>query len=399
MTPDQYKIMFDIYSSNIEQISVLKLKRQRQVKDYEKQITSLQQQVAGLLGRDQMPSGEIAVTVNADKPVSGKLTSTFIVSNAGWYPSYDIRAEDISKPVVIQTKANVFQNTGSDWKNVKLSFSNATPWVAGNVPLLETWFIDYSYPMPMNRSLSGRAAGVRAKSEEAPVMLQEVLADKETVLKAPEASMAYVEKRVGEMSVTYEVALPNTIASDGRVQTIELQKSSIPAEYKYVTVPKLAARAYLTGNISDWTKQNLMPGEANLYFENTFVGKSYIDVSQMSDTLSLSLGTDNNITVKREKRKDFTSRKVIGANKTETFSFLISVRNNKASSVKLTVNDQVPVSSNSSITVEVTELTGGKHDIATGKVRWDVELKPQEKKDLVLTYTVKYPKTQVVILE
>jgi uncharacterized protein (TIGR02231 family) len=119
----------------------------------------------------------------------------------------------------------------------------------------------------------------------------------------------------------------------------------------------------------------------------------------MSDTLSLSLGTDNNITVKREKRKDFTSRKVIGANKTETFSFLISVRNNKASAVKLTVNDQVPVSSNSSITVEVTELTGGKHDIGTGKVRWDLELKPQEKKDMVLTYTVKYPKTQVVILE
>jgi uncharacterized protein (TIGR02231 family) len=157
--------------------------------------------------------------------------------------------------------------------------------------------------------------------------------------------------------------------------------------------------AYLTGNIIDWAKQSLLSGEATLYFENTFVGKSMLNVNQLTDTLTISLGTDPGILVKREKRKDFTSKKVIGANKTDTYSFLVTVRNNKSNAIQITVNDQIPVSSNSSITVETSELSGGKVNNETGIVKWDIDLKPQEKKELVLTYSVKYPKNQNVILE
>jgi hypothetical protein len=103
--------------------------------------------------------------------------------------------------------------------------------------------------------------------------------------------------------------------------------------------------------------------------------------------------------VKREKRKDYTSKKVIGTNKTEIYSFLITIRNNKSNPIKIIVNDQVPVSSNSSITVEPVELSGGKLNSETGAVKWDLEIKPQEKRELVLTYSVKYPKNQNVILE
>lgn len=201
------------------------------------------------------------------------------------------------------------------------------------------------------------------------------------------------------MSVTFDVSVPYTILPDGKVQTIEIQRSSTPATYKYVTVPKTSQLAYLTGNILDWAKQSLMSGEATLYFENTFVGKSQLNVNQLSDTLTISLGTDPGILVKREKRKDFTSKKVIGINKTDTYSFLITVRNNKTNPVQITVNDQIPVSSNSSITVEAIELSGGKLSSDTGLVMWDMEVKPQEKKEIVLTYSVKYPKNQTVILE
>jgi uncharacterized protein (TIGR02231 family) len=208
-----------------------------------------------------------------------------------------------------------------------------------------------------------------------------------------------VEKKVGEMSVTFDVSVPYSVPSDSKIQTIEIQRTTTPADYKYVTVPKMSTLAYLTGNIIDWAKQSLLSGEATLYFENTFVGKSYLNVNQLTDTLTISLGTDNSILVKREKRKDFTSRKVIGTNKTETYSFLITLRNNKTNPIKITVNDQMPVSSNSSITVEPVELSGGKLNSETGSVKWDLEIKPQEKKELVFTYSVKYPKNQNVILE
>ena len=203
----------------------------------------------------------------------------------------------------------------------------------------------------------------------------------------------------GETTITFDVAVPYTVSSDGKVQTVEIQRVTSPADYKYVTLPKLSTHAYLTANIIDWAKLSLQSGEATLYFENSFVGKSTLDVNQLKDTLTISLGTDNSILVKREKRKDFTSRKIIGANRTDILSFLITVRNNKSVPVQITLNDQIPVSSNSSINVDPIELSGGKLNQQTGEIKWDLEVKPQETKQIVLTYSVKYPKDKIVTLE
>src|SRR5450759_3096063 len=122
------------------------LKKERLIKDYEKQENALQQQIAARLGKQQLPSGEISVTVTSEKQLTGKFTFSYVVSNCGWYPSYDIRVDDIKNPVTIFYKANVFQNSGIAWKDVKLSFSNATPWVSGNIPVLNPWFVDYYNP-------------------------------------------------------------------------------------------------------------------------------------------------------------------------------------------------------------------------------------------------------------
>jgi uncharacterized protein (TIGR02231 family) len=391
---EQLKSVMDLYTSNMDQVTMTVLKKNRLIKDYEKQIAVLQKQIADRIGKQQLPSGEITVSVSSDKPVTGKLSFAYVVSNAGWYPSYDIRVDDITKPVNIFYKANVFQNTGVEWKDVKLSFSNATPWVSGDVPVLYPWFVDYYYPAQIY--LKGRAAGV-ARSE-APAMM-EVAADNVKEAKAEEAMPMMVQKQVGETTITFDVAIPYSIAADGKMQTIEIQRTSSAADYKYVTTPKMSPLAYLTANITNWAEQSLQSGEATLYFENTFVGKSYLNVNQLTDTLVLSLGTDNSILIKREKRQDFTSKKVIGTNKTETYSFLITIRNNKSTPVKLTLNDQIPVSSNSGITVTPEELSGGRLIGQSGLVKWDLEIKPQEIKKITLTYSVKYPKDKTVILE
>ncbi len=393
-TLEQLRSVMDLYTNNMDQITTTTLKKNRLIKDYEKQIAALQQQIADKIGKQQLPSGEIAVTVSSEKPVSGRLTFSYVVTNAGWYPSYDIRVDDITKPVTLFYKANVFQNTGITWKDVKLSFSNATPWVSGDVPVLSPWFIDFFNPTIM---LRGVASGV--SRSEAPVMAEMAAMDKKAELKEVEVVPVAVEKQVGETTITFDIAIPYSIPSDGKIQTIEIQRTTTPAEYKYVTIPKLSPLAYLTGNITDWAKQSLIGGEATLYFENTFVGKSYLNVNQLTDTLTISLGTDNSILVKREKRKDFTTKKVLGTNKTEIYSFLITIRNNKSNPIKITVNDQIPVSSNSGIDVEAIELSGGRHNSQTGEIKWNLEIKPQETRQLILTYSVKYPKDKTIILE
>jgi uncharacterized protein (TIGR02231 family) len=394
---DQLKSVMDLYTNNMDQVTSSTLKKNRLIKDYEKQIAALQQQISDKIGKQQLPSGEITVTVSAEKAVSGRLSFSYVVTNAGWYPSYDIRVDDITKPIALFYKANVFQNTGVTWKDVKLSFSNATPWIAGDVPVLNPWFIDYYNPVPVVR---GRAVASGVKRSQMPEMA--TMDKKAEVTEAAELAEVVpvpVEKRTGETTVTFDITTPYSIASDGKMQTIEIQRTNTLAEYKYVTIPKLSTIAYLTGNITDWAKQSLIGGEATLYFENTFVGKSYLNVNQLTDTLTISLGTDNSILVKREKRQDFTSRKVLGSNKTETYSFLITVRNNKSTPIRITVNDQIPVSSNSGIEVDAVELSGGKHNPQTGEIKWDLSIKPQESKQLVLTYSVKYPKDKTVILE
>jgi len=390
---DQFKTLMDLYTTNIDQAINGILKKERLIKEYEQQIAALNQQVAQRLGKQQLPSGEILVTVTTEKQVSGRLTFSYVVSNAGWYPSYDIRVDDIKNPVTIFFKANLFQNSGVQWKDVKLSFSNATPWVAGDMPILYPWFLDYYSPTPIrirgNRPLA---------ASDAPVMME--MASKEAKMEdIAEAAPVMVEKQIGETSITFDIATPYTIPSDGNIQTVEIQRITAPADYKYVTLPKLSQLAYLTANIHDWAKLSLQSGEATLYFENSFVGKSYLNVNQLTDTLTVSLGTDNSILVKREKRREFTSKKVIGSNKTETYSFLLTIRNNKSNSVNITLNDQIPVSSNSGITVEALELSAGKHNLQTGEIKWDLEIKPQESRQLVLTYSVKYPKDKTVILE
>ena len=322
-TTEQLKSMMDLYTTSMDQVTVSVLKKNRIIKDYEKQISALQKQINDKSGKAQLPSGEISVAISSEKAVTGKMTFSYVVSNAGWYPSYDIRVDDITKPVNIFYKANVFQSTGADWNNVKLSFSNANPWIAGTVPTLYPWFIDYYAPPVLYNAIRGKAAGVQRS--QAPVMMEMAVAEAD-IAKAEEAAPITVEKQVGETTITFDIAVPYSVVSDGKIQTIEIQRTTSPADYKYVTVPKMSPLAYLTGNITDWAKQSLQSGEATLYFENTFVGKSYLNVNQMSDTLTLSLGTDNSILVKREKRKDFTSKKVIGANKTDIFSYLITIR-------------------------------------------------------------------------
>jgi uncharacterized protein (TIGR02231 family) len=393
---EQFKSVIDLYTNNMDQVKTTTLKKQRLIKEYNKQIAALQQQVASKLGKQQLPSGEILVSVSSEKQVSGKLTFSYVVSNAGWYPSYDIRVDDIKNPVSIFYKANVFQNSGVEWKDVKLSFSNATPWIAGDIPVLAPWFVDFYYPV--YRALQGKAAGVNVSRSESPVIM-EMASDKKMEEKSMEAAPVSVQKQVGETTITFDIAVPYSIQSDGKVQTVEIQRVTAPADYKYVAMPKLSLHAYLTANITDWARLSLQSGEATLYFDNSFVGKSSLDVNQLNDTLTISLGTDNSILIKREKRKDFTSKKVIGSNRTDTYSYLITIRNNKSNPVKATVNDQIPVSSNSSITVDAIELSGGKVNEQTGEIKWDLDIKPQETKELVLSYSVKYPKDKTVILE
>jgi len=214
-TIDQMKSVMDLYTSSMDQVTMSVLKKNRLIKDYEKQIALLQKQIADRSGRQQLPSGEITVSVSSLKPVQGKISFSYVVTNAGWYPSYDIRVDDITKPVNIFYKANVYQRTGVEWKDVKLSFSNATPWISGDVPQLNPWFIDY-YTPPPPIVMRSKSAGV--KTNEAPMLME--MATDDAMVRSAEAAPVIVDKQVGTTTITFDVAVPYSVKPDGEIQTI-----------------------------------------------------------------------------------------------------------------------------------------------------------------------------------
>ena len=297
------------------------------------------------------------------------------------------------EPVKIYYKAKVFQNTGIDWKDVKLSCSSANPSVSGIIPVLNPWYIDFA-PEIMIRGASSRSA-VPAARMKAEMDVNEVLAFEDIGYTEPPP----VSISTAGTNFVFDIDLPQNIPSTGEESLIELQRLETAAFYKYKSVPKLRQDVYLAAGLTEWESLNLLDGQANIYFGNSFTGETYISRSQLSDTMTVSLGRDESISIKREKRTDYSSTRMIGANRQETQSFLINIRNNRSNAINLVVNDQLPVSRNSQVSVEAEELSGARYDELSGKLEWTMKLDPGESRELILTYRVKYPKNQKVILE
>jgi uncharacterized protein (TIGR02231 family) len=393
ITPEQLRALLDIYSANMESVKTALLKKKRIIAGYTEEKEQLEKQLAGTIDKSKMPTGEIVVTVTGTKPATGKLRLSYVVMNAGWHPSYDIRVDDITDPASIIYRANIWQNSGIDWKDVKVSLSNASPMTAGALPTLNPWFIDLYKPFAYNQL--NEVVMIRG-TRSMPAAREAKTADD---MMAMESAPLPVTVSESNISFSFDINVSQTIMTDGKPVAVELQRLTVPATYSYAVTPKLASSAYLMGYITEWEKYNLLPGESNIYFNNTFTGKGYINTAELTDTLPVSLGADNNITVKRDRRVDFTSQRLIGANKVETLSFLISVRNNKSRAVAVRLRDQIPLPQNSSITVEALELSGGKLNAVTGEITWELTVQPRETRDIILTYSVKYPKNEKVILE
>ena len=168
------------------------------------------------------------------------------------------------------------------------------------------------------------------------------------------------------------------------------------ADYLYSVAPKLDPDAFLLARATGWEEFNLLPGEANIFFEGTFVAKTFIDPNSVKDTLAISLGRDKRVVVKREKLKDFTSKKFIGANKREAYAYEIAVRNTKSEPIKILIEDQVPVSQNSQIEVTVTDIAGAKYNKETGKLQWEQMIQPNASTKTVYKFEVKYPKDKII---
>ena len=395
LTVNELKAMADFYRSRLSDIGAGKIKSDERIKKINEQIAKLNQQIREQNDLYNRNTSEIVVSVSADAATAVELEVNYIVANAGWYPVYDLRAANTRSPVQLNYKANVFQSTGEEWKNVRLKLSTANPSLGGVKPELFSWYLDFYQPYV--KALQGQIAGVQAQRSMQPQDKREKKVEFDVEVLEEAVTISDLTQTIQtSLNTEFDISMPYTVSSASKPTLVDIRNHEMKAEYLYSTTPKLDQDAFLLARATGWEEFSLLPGEANVFFEGTFVGKSFIDPNVIKDTLSVSLGRDKRIVVKREKVKDFTTRRTIGSNIRESFAWEVSVRNTKNEAVKILVEDQVPVSQNSQIEVTVLDVAGAKYNKDTGKLVWEMNLQPNETKKVVFKYEVKYPKDKTI---
>ncbi|HQW83845.1 MAG TPA: DUF4139 domain-containing protein [Ferruginibacter sp.] len=472
------KAAADFHRSRLMDLKQKETEVNKTLKKLNAEMVKLNKQHDELYKQATTATSEVFVTVQSKEIVNANLNLTYFVDKAGWYPTYDIRVKDVMHPITMAYKANVYQSSGEDWNNVKLTLSTANPQQNGDKPELFIWHLRYF--TAQNLSLAGKISGVITNSgiingriydetghpvsfatvklkglptgvsadingyfritvpintntisisavgyenrevfvssnfmdivlEKNNADLQEVVVTsayqtKKSVRKnAQSYSQQTVPLAISEnensTSFSFDIETPYTILNDGKTGIVEIKTMEIQALYEYFCVPKLDQDAFLTAKITDWNDLNLLQGESNLFFEGTYLGKAMIDPKTSGDTLNISLGRDKNISVKRNRIKEYSKKQFLGNNKIDYRTFEISIRNNKKQSINLVVEDQFPVSTMKEVEVEKIEYKEAELNNETGNLKWIIQLDAGKEKKVSFKYTVKYPKNNNIVLE
>ncbi|MFM9989463.1 DUF4139 domain-containing protein [Flavobacterium sp.] len=382
--------MVDYYKSKRTEISNTINTLEEKEKKLNELITKLNNKLEiDTTKEEKNSSGKLVLQVMNTTAGNVPLEISYVTNNASWSPFYDLRADNVTSPINMMYKAQVVQNTGIDWKKVKLTLSSGNPNQNNQAPILSSWFLQYNQPYPV-------AAMNDYKSNE----LQEVVITGSAGIKRKKDNASsisdYTTINENQLNVSFDIDIPYDILSNGKAHSVALKEIKLPASYKYYAAPRVEKEAFLLAEIADYSKYNLLPGEANIIFEGMYVGKTMINPSQTSDTLNLSMGRDKKVAIKREKVVDKSGTKFLSSKKEQTFTYDITVRNNKKEAIVMLLKDQYPLSSDKEIEIELLQKDGAKTNLETGILTWDLELKPNETKKIRISYLVKYPKDKII---
>ncbi|CAG5078005.1 DUF4139 domain-containing protein [Parvicella tangerina] len=352
------------------------------------------------------PVQQIVVTVSAEEHTSGYLDISYMVNNAGWSPAYDLRADDISSPVKLTYKANVYQSTGIDWDNVDVTLSTINPNRSNVKPTLAPWYIRYYQPV-QTPTYSGRAYPQSTKkdayemsaaptTEEADLALDDSYYKSQ--MKEAEHMANYTQMSESMTMVEFELKLKQSIPSDGQNHMMAVKSENIESSFEHFIVPKMDNDAFLVAHMTGWEELNLLPAVANIYYDGTYVGQTRINPSVMSDTLDLALGRDRGIYVTRKKVSDEEKVKALSSEKTKTVTYEIAIKNYKSSEINLTIEDQIPVSNIEDIKVTMGENSGAEYNEDLGYLKWKRDIKSKETQKFKFTYTLKFDKDKELAL-
>lgn len=363
---------------------------------------------ADLLEEEKGPSHRITVTLSSKEAATGKMIVSYLVSQAGWSPLYDMKADVAKGNINMNYKAQVFQNSGEDWDNIQLNISTNNPFQNKTLPTMHPWYIDYNnYQMQekdrsdkkksleINRNVNYSPAPATQAEE---VLMDAVYTNNNGVAYNALTSANFTTVVDHMISAEFQIDLPYSIKSNNEQHMVLIKNMNIPASYRYYSIPKLDQQAYLIAELTNLADLQLVPAPANIFFDGSYIGETYLNPSQLDDTINFSLGKDPNIIIRRALMKNECKEKIVGNMKERIMSYNIEMRNLKSAPIDIVILDQIPITTNPEIEISALELDKGKLNDKTGKIEWTINLKPKENKNINLKYRVKHNKDMQLFL-
>lgn len=375
----------DYYRKNLNELDRLIYDDQQELNKVNENKMKLEKSLADKGYRSH--ANALFLNVEANNQVASVLKLNYLVPDAGWTPFYDIKTNGVDPEMSTATLANIYQNTGVNWDKANVTLSTSQPIQGQQIPEVHPWALRF-LESGVNRQYSPHAIQSNRAFELAEA--KTISKDKRSMSLKQDVASAVDNLTSREFQIDHPVSIKGV---DG-TSVVTIENYTMQGDYRYFAVPKYNPSVFLTAYVTDWEKHNLLPANANLYLDGDFMGTSFINPQQDTDSLHLPFGKDDGVVVKRERIIDVTSRSFIGRFKTVEMGIQIQVRNNKSVPVKLTLKDQVPISSNSDIDIKVNEISNATHAKDTGELSWDLALAPGERKTITIKYSVKYPKNK-----
>ena len=368
---------------------------------------------SSLKTKEQKEAEEFAdgvIVLKLMSPTAGniKLNINYLTDNVSWKPYYEIKADKISAPLDVTFKAIVKQNTGLDWKGVKLTLINGNSSRNNYAPTVNPWFI-YAQS-PKERQIQREEILREYKSDDKAAAIK-IRGMGSVNAKEYDVQSNALEGRVEEVVVTgyagfnvnanelntsYDIDIPYDILSNNEDHLISLYQQKIPADYQYFTAPNYRREAYLLAKVKDFSKYHLVSAPASVIFENMYIGETRVSPDQTNNEMNITLGNDPKISIRREDIQDKSGEKFLSSYREKVVTYDLIIKNNKKEQISMEIKDRFPLSNNEAVKIEVLDKSGAAKDDEKGFLTWNIKLSPSETKKLRVSYKVRYPKDYIV---
>lgn len=411
LSVEELSSMAEYYRSRMMELYKTISKYDREIQVHNNLITRYNSQLSELNYKETIKSNQLVIIIDVDQAKSMNVDLKYIVSNCGWQANYDLEADNVKENITLRYKAKVYNNTGNDWNDVKMVLSTSDPNISASAPNLTPWYLNqytYNYTDDFNQQADGYVVPQNRQYKQyynnasVPQMNQNL--DGFTFGNGDGAGgngvgnigttspVSFTTIEVSQLSTEFQIDKAYTIPSDSKPYLVDIIEHSLKATYSHKAVPKLDKDAFLLANIVGWEKLELVPGPTQVYFADNYVGQSYINTSNVGDTLRLSFGRDKKISVDRKLLEEFSDKKVVGSNRKDRYTYQITIKNNHEIPVQINLLDQIPISQDSDISVSVEEISMAEMNEETGILKWVMSLQPGESKSVKLGFEIKYPK-------